>query len=148
MYKRANGDLLVLLAHPGGPFWKNRDDGAWTIPKGELDADEGEEDTARREFREELGADPGDTLEPLGEITQKAGKRVVAFAIEGDFDVAELRSNSFQMQWPPRSGRMQSFPEVDQAAWMTIAQAREKILQAQAPFLDRLIEMLAKRPRA
>jgi predicted NUDIX family NTP pyrophosphohydrolase len=142
LYKRDTDALRVLLAHPGGPFWKNRDEGAWSIPKGELDERENDEDTARREFREELGADAGDILEPLGEITQKGGKVVVAFAVEGDFDITALRSNPFEMEWPPRSGRMQSFPEIDAAEWMTIPQARQKMLPAQIDFLDRLIELL------
>src|ERR1700722_12519996 len=118
MFKRDAGELLVLLVHPGGPFWKNRDDGAWTIPKGELDTDEAPSLAARREFQEELGVDPGDSLVPLGEITQKGGKRVMAFTVEGSFDVHSLHSNSFEMEWPPRSGHIQAFPEVDRAEWM------------------------------
>jgi predicted NUDIX family NTP pyrophosphohydrolase len=139
MFKRDAGELLVLLAHPGGPFWKNRDDDAWTIPKGEFDADEAPSAAARREFEEEMGADPGNGLVPLGEITQKGGKRVIAFAVESDFDVASLHSNTFETEWPPRSGRMQTFPEVDKALWMTIAQAREKILPTQIELLERLV---------
>jgi predicted NUDIX family NTP pyrophosphohydrolase len=140
MFKRRGGELLVLLSHPGGPFWKNRDAGAWTVPKGELDADEGPEAAARREFEEEMGKPPGELLSPLGEITQKGGKRVIAFAVEGEFDVASLQSNTFEMEWPPRSGRKESFPEVDQAQWMTIAQARTKILPSQIALLQRLVE--------
>jgi predicted NUDIX family NTP pyrophosphohydrolase len=140
MFKRHGGELLVLLSHPGGPFWKNRDAGAWTVPKGELDADEGPEAAARREFEEEMGKPPGELLSPLGEITQKGGKRVIAFAVEGEFDVASLQSNTFEMEWPPRSGRKESFPEVDQAQWMTIAQARTKILPSQIALLQRLVE--------
>ena len=142
MFKREAGELLVLLAHPGGPFWKNRDAGAWTIPKGELDGDEEPSLAARREFREEMGSEPGDGLMPLGEITQKGGKRVIAFAIEGDFDVDSLRSNSFELEWPPRSGRLQGFPEVDRAEWMTIARARVKILPSQVELLERLVDMM------
>jgi predicted NUDIX family NTP pyrophosphohydrolase len=143
MFKRHGDELLVLLSHPGGPFWKNRDHGAWTIPKGELEVGEEPADAARREFEEEMGTSPGESLSPLGEITQKGGKRVIAFCVEGQFDVASLRSNTFEMEWPPRSGRKQSFPEVDQAQWMTIAQARMKILPSQIELLQRLVDFLA-----
>lgn len=138
LYKRSGGELLVLLAHPGGPFWQNRDLGAWTIPKGESGSGEAPEDAARREFREELGSDATGTLQTLGEIVQKGGKHVIAFALEGDFDAATLRSNTFEIEWPPRSGRRQAFPEVDKAEWMTLSAAREKILPSQAILLDRL----------
>lgn len=141
MFKRVADDLFVLLAHPGGPFWKNRDAGAWTIPKGELDDGEDASAAARREFIEEIGIDPGGELEPLGEIMQKGGKRVIAFAAEGDFDVATLRSNTFEIEWPPRSGRLQEFPEVDRAAWMTVAEARKKILPSQVELLHRLLAL-------
>jgi len=132
--------LQVLLTHPGGPFWQRRDAGAWTIPKGEPDGDEADEVCARREFREELGADVEGPLTPLGEIVQKGGKRVTAFAVQGDFDVSRLDSNPFEMEWPPRSGKVQTFPEVDRAEWMSIDRARDKLLPAQAELLDRLIE--------
>jgi len=138
LYKRSAGELLVLLAHPGGPFWQKRDLGAWTIPKGEFESDEAPEDAARREFREELGVDPTGPLQPLGEVVQKGGKQVTAFAIEGDFDVQTLRSNTFDLEWPPRSGSMAAFPEIDKVEWMTLATARKKILPSQAPLLDRL----------
>jgi predicted NUDIX family NTP pyrophosphohydrolase len=138
LYKRPGGELLVLLAHPGGPFWQKRDYGAWTIPKGEFDAGEAPEDAARREFREELGVDAVGTLQPLGEIIQKGGKRVIAFALEGDFDAAALRSNTFEIEWPPRSGRTQAFPEVDRVVWMALPVAREKLLPSQVELLDRL----------
>jgi predicted NUDIX family NTP pyrophosphohydrolase len=138
LYKRPGGELLVLLAHPGGPFWRKRDYGAWTIPKGEFDAGEAPEDAARREFREELGVDAVGTLQPLGEIIQKGGKRVIAFALEGDFDAAALRSNTFEIEWPPRSGRIQAFPEVDRVEWMALPVAREKLLPSQVELLDRL----------
>jgi predicted NUDIX family NTP pyrophosphohydrolase len=142
LYRHRGGQLEVLLTHPGGPFWQRRDAGAWTIPKGEPDPGEADEVCARREFREELGADVEGPLAPLGEITQKGGKRVTAFAAHGDFDVDRLDSNPFEMEWPPRSGKMQSFPEVDRAEWMSIDTARTKLLPAQIEFLDRLIEML------
>ena len=138
LYKRSAGELLVLLAHPGGPFWQKRDLGAWTIPKGEFDSTEAPQAAARREFREELGIDAVGALEPLGEVQQNGGKRVIAFALEGDFDVAALRSNTFDVEWPPRSGRIITFPEIDKVEWMTLATARKKILPAQAALLDRV----------
>jgi predicted NUDIX family NTP pyrophosphohydrolase len=138
LYKRNAGELLVLLAHPGGPFWQKRDEGAWTIPKGEFGSGETAEDAARREFREELGVDAVGDLQPLGEVVQKGGKHVIAFALEGDFDAAALRSNTFDIEWPPRSGRIRSFPEIDKIEWMTLAAARQKILPSQAMLLDRL----------
>ena len=147
LYRHRDGTLQVLLAHPGGPFWRQRDAGAWTIPKGEFDPTEAAEDTARREFREELGADATGTLISLGEIVQKGGKHVVAFALEGDFDCGALLSNTFDLEWPPRSGRLQAFPEVDQVAWMTLDVARAKILPAQAELLDRLCLQLSPRER-
>jgi predicted NUDIX family NTP pyrophosphohydrolase len=141
LYKRSAGELLVLLAHPGGPFWQKRDLGAWTIPKGEFGSDETPENAARREFREELGIDAVGVLEPLGEVKQKGGKLVVAFALEGDFDVSAVRSNTFDVEWPPRSGRVIAFPEIDKVEWMTLATARQKILPSQAPLLARLSEL-------
>ncbi|HET7925878.1 MAG TPA: NUDIX domain-containing protein [Rhodanobacteraceae bacterium] len=138
LYRRRNGALEVLLAHPGGPFWARRDDGAWTIPKGLVDAGETAEAAARREFLEELGAEATGTLTPLGSVRQRGGKHVEAFALESDFDVTALRSNTFETEWPPRSGRKKTFPEVDRAAWMDLAAARLKILDAQRLLLDRL----------
>jgi predicted NUDIX family NTP pyrophosphohydrolase len=144
MYRRREGgELEVLLVHPGGPFFKNKDLGAWTIPKGE--PSEGEEPlaTARREFREETGIDSGEApLIPLGEVKQKAGKIVHAWAFEGDCDPATLTCNTFKVQWPPRSGQWKSFPEVDQYGFFDLAAAREKINPAQVTFLDRLDEAL------
>jgi predicted NUDIX family NTP pyrophosphohydrolase len=138
MYRIRDGAIEVLLAHPGGPFWRRRDDGAWTIPKGEIGAGETPEAAARREFREEIGVEPIGELRPLGAIRQRAGKYVEAFALEGDFDVALLASNTFEIEWPPRSGRLATFPEVDRIGWFTLPIAREKILEAQRPLLDRL----------
>jgi len=138
LYKRNAGELLVLLAHPGGPFWQKRDLGAWTIPKGEFDSTESPESAARREFREELGIDAIGVLEPLGEVVQKGGKRVTAFALEGDFEVSALCSNTFDVEWPPRSGRVVAFPEIDRVEWMTLGTARKKILPSQAPLLERV----------
>jgi len=138
LYRRRDGTLEVLLAHPGGPFWARRDDGAWTIPKGLIDAGETPEAAARREFFEELGAEAVGPLLQLGSVRQRGGKHVEAFAFEGDFDVAALRSNTFETEWPPRSGLMKTYPEVDRAAWMDLATARIKLLEAQRPLLDRL----------
>lgn len=145
LHRQREGVLEVLLAHPGGPFWRGRDDGAWTIPKGEFGDDESAAAAARREFREETGADPGDRLEPLGEVVQKGGKRVIAFAVAGDFDVEALRGNTFTIEWPPRSGHRQEFPEIDRVAWMTLDVARRKILAAQSPLLECLAARLAAR---
>lgn len=128
--------------HPGGPFWKNKDDGAWSIPKGEIEPGETEEDVARREFKEELGrAAPAGRLLALGEIRQAGGKLVHAWAVESDVDVRSIRSMTFDMEWPPRSGRTQSFPEVDRAEWFDMVTARRKILPSQAGFLDRLSDL-------
>src|ERR687891_1911114 len=142
LYKRKDRELLVLLVHPGGPFWRNKDDSAWTIPKGERDTGEDAETAARREFAEELGVVPSGALVPLGRIRQRGGKQVDGFALEGDLDVGRISGNSFEIEWPPRSGRRQSFPEVDRAAWFAIDEARTRILAAQAPLLDRLTEAL------
>ena len=139
MYKRTQSDILVLLVHPGGPFWRKRDEGAWSIPKGEYPEDEPAETAARREFAEEMGHVPEGGLQPLGELRQKGGKHVTAFALEGEFDTSALRSNLFEIEWPPRSGRRQSFPEVDRAEWFDIEFARTKMLSGQIELLDRLL---------
>jgi predicted NUDIX family NTP pyrophosphohydrolase len=138
LYRRRAGRLEVLLAHPGGPFWRNRDDGAWTIPKGLVDTNESAEDAARREFREELGIECAGALVALGSVRQRSGKTVEAFAAEGDFETAALASNTFELVWPPRSGRTATFPEIDRAEWMTLPLARVKMLEAQRTLLDRL----------
>jgi predicted NUDIX family NTP pyrophosphohydrolase len=139
LYRRGGDGLEVLLVHPGGPFFARRDDGAWSIPKGLYEDGEEPLAAARREFAEELGSPcpDGEALE-LGEIRQKNGKRVTAWAVEGDLDAGAITSNTFEIEWPPRSGRRQEFPEVDRAAWFGLAAARTKILAAQAAFLDRL----------
>ena len=144
LYKRTTGGLLVLLVHPGGPFWRNKDDGAWTIPKGERNVGEDAETTARREFTEELGATPAGELMALGRIRQRGGKQVDGFALEGDLDVEGISGNRCEIEWPPRSGRRQSFPEVDRAAWFSPDEARRKINVGQRPFIDRLEELCAK----
>lgn len=143
LWRRAAGATEVLLVHPGGPFWAKKDFGAWSIPKGEFAEGEDPEAAARREFFEELGAEVSGPLTPLGEIRQAGGKRVLGFAAEGDFDCAALKSNSFELEWPPRSGRRTSFPEVDRAEWFSLDAAREKILAGQLPLLDRLAELVA-----
>ncbi len=153
--KRAAGILLfrlvagapqLLLVHPGGPYWAKRDEGAWTIPKGEYEEGESALDCALRELGEELGAAAPaldrERLIDLGSVRQKAGKLVEAWAAEADFDPADLQSNSFSMQWPPRSGVEREFPEVDRAEWFPAERAREKILEAQAELVDRLLEHL------
>jgi predicted NUDIX family NTP pyrophosphohydrolase len=144
MYRGAKLALEVLLVHPGGPFWRNKDDGAWSIPKGEIDAGENPEDVAQREFMEELGIAAPGPLRPLGEIRQRGGKRVHAFAMKGDLDTGIVASNTFEMEWPPRSGRTQTFPEVDRADWFTLPVARTKILEGQRPLLDRLQELVSR----
>jgi predicted NUDIX family NTP pyrophosphohydrolase len=136
LLRRRSGE--VLLVHPGGPFWARRDAGAWSIPKGEYADGEPAEVAARREFEEELGTPPPSSLTDLGTVRQKNGKEVRAFLGEGDLDVEAVVSNTFEMEWPPRSGQTASFPEIDRAEWFPIDVAREKLNPAQAAFLDRL----------
>lgn len=148
LYRRNPGaHLEVLLAHPGGPFWTHRDLGAWTIPKGTVVPGEDLLDAARREFREETGHTPpahaASQYLSLGDIQQLSGKLVSAWAFEGDFDPSGLVSNTSPIEWPPRSGREIEVPEIDRAEWFTLDAAREKILPAQIPFLDRLLGLLA-----
>lgn len=142
MYRGRGDTLQVLLGHPGGPYWRNRDAGAWMIPKGEVAEGEAPEAAARREFREELGVAVTGVLQPLGRVRQRGGKDVEAFAIAGDFDVGSLHSNRFELEWPPRSGRRASFPEIDRAEWFALPVARRKILPSQVPLLDRLDALL------
>jgi predicted NUDIX family NTP pyrophosphohydrolase len=141
MFRRRYGDAEVFLVHPGGPFWRNKDIGAWSIPKGEALLQEDLLATARREFLEETGIDPKGSLIPLGEVKQAGGKIVVAWAFEGD-SAGPIRSNRFSVEWPPRSRRVQEFVEVDRAEWFSLADARSRINAAQAAFLDRLHEHL------
>jgi predicted NUDIX family NTP pyrophosphohydrolase len=144
LYRRSGGELEVLLVHPGGPLWARKDAGAWSIPKGEYDADEDPQACALREFEEETGtALPPGALADLGEVRQKSGKRVSAWAVEGDLDPEAITSNTFELEWPPRSGRTQRFPEVDRAGWFSIDAGREKLNPAQVAFLDRLVDLLA-----
>jgi predicted NUDIX family NTP pyrophosphohydrolase len=141
-------DGKVLLVHPGGPFFAKKDLGAWSIPKGELEAaDEDPRARALMEFAEETGTDLGDAdTRPLGEVRLKSGKRVIAFAVEGDLDAGAIVSNTFEMEWPPRSGRRQAFPEVDRAEWFDLDEARERINPAQAAFLDQLTSSATSAP--
>ena len=138
LYRFREGVLQVLLAHPGGPFWAKKDAGAWTIPKGEIGDSEEPLAAARRELREETGLDLDGEFIALAPVRQKSGKWVHAWALEGDCDAAAIRSNTFSVEWPPKSGTQREFPEIDRAAWFTIPEAREKILAAQAAFLDEL----------
>jgi predicted NUDIX family NTP pyrophosphohydrolase len=142
MYRRAGGTLRVLLVHPGGPFWAKKDAGAWSIPKGEHGDSEDAFAVAKREFAEELGQEPTGCFRALGNVTQAGGKVVNAWAVEGAFDVGAITSNTFELEWPPKSGRRQSFPEVDRAEWFTLDDARKRILPGQRDFIDRLAAML------
>ena len=143
MYRRTGGILEVLLVHPGGPYFARRDAGWWSIPKGLVDGDEDPLAAARREFTEETSLPArSPVFTPLGEVRQKGGKRVLAWAFEGDCDPGAVASNTFEMEWPPRSGRRQSFPEVDRAAWFPVPEARVRMNAAQAGFLERLEEHL------
>ena len=138
-----SGVLEVLLVHPGGPFWARKDAGAWSVPKGEYGDDEQPRAVAVREFTEELGsAPPPGEVRDLGVVKQKGGKVVTAYALEADLDLAGFRSNTFEMEWPPRSGTVREFPEVDRAEWLSLAEARVKLLPAQVPLLDLLVEQL------
>jgi predicted NUDIX family NTP pyrophosphohydrolase len=139
LHRHRDGAVEVLLVHPGGPLWARRDLGAWSIPKGEYQAGEDPEAAARREFEEELGTPaPAGAATDLGEIRQKSGKLVRAWALEGDLDAAQITSNTSEVEWPPRSGKRIEIPEVDRAQWFPLAAAREKINPAQAELLDRL----------
>ena len=144
LYRRREGRIEVLLGHMGGPFWARKDERAWSIPKGEHPEAEDALAAARREFAEETGAPPpdGPTLD-LGEVRQSGGKRVTAWAVEGDLDPAAVKSNTFLLEWPPRSGRRQEFPEIDRAGWFDLDTARRKIVKGQVALVDRLEERLS-----
>ena len=144
MYRRtARAAVEVLLAHPGGPYWTRKDAGAWTLPKGEFEEGEDALTCALREFQEETGCAATGPFAPLGDVRQKSGKRVTAWAFEGDLDPALLASNLFEMEWPPRSGQLKQFPEIDRVEWFGLEAARAKLLPAQLPFLERLAQALA-----
>jgi predicted NUDIX family NTP pyrophosphohydrolase len=148
LYRDRDGSTEFLLVHPGGPYWAKKDDGAWSIPKGGIEGEEDSRAAALRELDEELGTaapdlDAGELIE-LGSVRQRAGKVVDAWGAEGDFDPTALDSNTFEMEWPPRSGREVEFPEVDRADWFDLEAARRKLLPAQSEFLDRLLEHLGR----
>ncbi|HKN10097.1 MAG TPA: NUDIX domain-containing protein [Pseudomonadota bacterium] len=147
LYRRRAGGLELLLVHPGGPFWAKKDIGAWSIPKGEYAQGEDPLAAARREFEEETGMRVAGDFVALGELVSPGRKIVSAFALEGDFDPATLRSNTFELEWPPKSGRMQSFPEVDRAQWFAPDEARHKILAGQSEFISRLLARLGTAPQ-
>jgi predicted NUDIX family NTP pyrophosphohydrolase len=143
LFREVSGHLEVLLVHPGGPFWAKKDEGAWSIPKGEFEDDEEPLAAAKREFEEETGHElPDVEMIPLEPLRQPSGKLVYAWAVKHDFDPAGLKSNTFSIEWPPKSGRYQEFPEIDRAEWFTIKEAQHKILKGQAPFLDQLRQKL------
>jgi len=148
LFRRVAGEIEVLLAHPGGPFWKNKDDGAWSIPKGEYSEDEDPLSAAKREFAEETGLILTGDFIALGEVRQSGGKVVRGWAVEGDFDTRLLHSNTFSIPWPPGSGKSQEFPEIDRAEWFTLENARRKILIGQAGLLDRLVQYLPQVPES
>ncbi|HTE25694.1 NUDIX domain-containing protein [Flavitalea sp.] len=142
LYKVNNSnEIEFFLVHPGGPFFAKKDNGYWTIPKGEIEPDEDPMKTAKREFEEETGTKPTGSFISLGEIKQKGGKIVEAWAVEGDLDTAKIRSNTFEIEWPPKSGKRKSFPEVDKAGWFKLEEAKEKINEAQSVFLIRLADL-------
>jgi len=143
MYRRREGIVEVFLVHPGGPFWARKDLGSWSVPKGEYVPDENPLAAARREFEEETGITARGDFRELTEIKQKGGKLLKIWAFEGDCDPREIKSNTFTMEWPPRSNKTQEFPEVDRAAWFSLQEAEEKILEGQKPLLDELAEMLS-----
>jgi len=142
LFRRSAVGLEVLLAHPGGPLWARKDLGAWTLPKGQFTDGELPLDAAKREFEEEMGRPATGEFQPLGTVKQPSGKVIHAWAAESDFDATSVKSNLFPMVWPPRSGRIMEFPEVDRAGWFSIAEARLRILKGQEPFLDRLLALV------
>jgi len=144
MYRIREGNPEVFLVHPGGPFFAKKDLGAWSVPKGEYTEDEDALAAAKREFKEETGIEPGEgPFIPLDPIRQKGGKMVAAWAFQGECDPDSIRSNAFTMEWPPRSGKFRTFPEVDRAGWFSIEEAKEKILQSQLGLLDQLLMILS-----
>jgi len=142
MFRKSHDEVQVFLVHPGGPFWKKKDEGAWSIPKGEYAEGEEPLDAAKREFEEETGFTAGGEFIELGAIKQPSGKLITAWAFEGDCSPEAIRSNGFTMEWPPKSGQQQEFPEVDRADWFTLGDARKRILKGQTEFLDRLVSRL------
>jgi predicted NUDIX family NTP pyrophosphohydrolase len=144
VYRQRAGKLEFFLVHPGGPLWQNKDAGVWSIPKGEFAAGEEPLDAAKREFGEETGMTVEGEFVPLGSLKQRGGKVVYAWAVRGDFDAAQVRSNTFDLEWPPRSGRFVAFPEVDRGEWFSMSEAREKIKPAQIEFLDQVARLVGQ----
>ncbi|HXK02913.1 MAG TPA: NUDIX domain-containing protein [Verrucomicrobiae bacterium] len=144
LFRHTGAGLEVLLVHPGGPFWAKKDEGAWSIPKGEIAGGEDPFDAAKREFAEEIGCEPSGEFLPLRPVRQAGGKLVHAWALRSELNVSTIRSNLFSMEWPPRSGRQQQFPEIDRAAWFTLDIARLKILKSQLPLLDDLLQRVGR----
>jgi predicted NUDIX family NTP pyrophosphohydrolase len=142
LYRFQKDGVEVFLVHPGGPFWVNKDLGSWSVPKGEYNDDEDALKAAQREFQEETGLSIQGNFIELGEVRQPSGKRVRVWALENDQEVENIRSNTFQLEWPPKSGKMQEFPEVDRGGWFSLPEARQKILKGQIPFLDKLEEKI------
>ena len=145
LYRFEKSGLQIFLIHPGGPFWAKKDEGAWSIAKGEFGDDEDSLAAAKREFQEETGFAIDGNFIPLSPLKQKGGKLIIAFAVEGDVNADAIKSNEFEMEWPPKSGRMKSFPEADRAAWFSVDEARRKILQSQRPLIDELQQILTER---
>jgi predicted NUDIX family NTP pyrophosphohydrolase len=143
MFRKRESTLQVFLVHPGGPFWRNKDAGAWSIPKGEYEEREDPLDAAKREFREETGIEADGEFLPLGQIKQPSGKLITAWALEGDCSPSAVRSDMFSMEWPPKSGRQQEFPEVDRADWFTVNEAKKRIVKGQIGFIDRVVALTA-----
>jgi predicted NUDIX family NTP pyrophosphohydrolase len=144
MYRRRGGALEVFLVHPGGPFWAGKDLGSWSLPKGEFTPGEDPLAAARREFQEETGGAEAGEFMPLTALRQPSGKIISAWAVEGDLDAGAVQSNTFSLEWPPRSGQYQEFPEIDRAGWFTLQAAREKIIKGQMGFLEELERMIAQ----
>jgi predicted NUDIX family NTP pyrophosphohydrolase len=142
LYRMRGGEVEVFLVHPGGPYWARKDDGAWSIPKGEYDVGDDPLATAKREFREETGSELTGSFRALTPLTQPGGKVVSAWAVEGDLDAATVQSNTFSLEWPPHSGKIQEFPEVDRGAWFDLPTARAKLLPGQRGFLNQLQQLL------
>jgi predicted NUDIX family NTP pyrophosphohydrolase len=141
LFRKRGPTLQLFLVHPGGPFWRNKDAGAWSIPKGEYEDGEDPLDAAKREFLEETGIDAHGEFLPLGEIKQPSGKVITTWALEGDCEPSAVRSNIFSMEWPPKSGRQQEFPEVDRADWFTVNEAKTRIAKGQIGFIDRVVAL-------
>ncbi len=145
MYRLRDGGLELLLVHPGGPYWRDKDEGAWSIPKGEYTEDEDPLEVAKREFKEETGYDAEGIFQPLSPVRQAGGKIVTAWAFEGDCDAEKAKSNTFSMEWPPRSGKRAEFPEVDRADWFPATVAKQKLVKAQVGFIEQLCDLMRSR---